>query len=66
MQRYHVCAHGLLVIALVHFTEPAPGAFPDLEEVSHLGLALLIGDQVHCDMLLHQPLLKAIIVWVQD
>ena len=33
-----VYAHGLLATALVHLREPVPGAFPDLEEVSHLGL----------------------------
>ena len=61
-----VCAHGILVVALVHFTELVIGAFPDLEELSHLGVALLIGCHVHCDGIIHQPLIEAIVVWVQD
>ena len=61
-----VCAHGIMVVALAHFTELVLGAFPDLEEVSHLGIALLICDHVHCGLILHQPLFEAIIVWVPD
>ena len=61
-----VCAHGLLVAALVHLTEPVPGAFPDLEELSHLGLALVICDNIHCVLFLYRPPLAAILVWVQD
>ena len=55
-----------MVVALVHLTKLVVGAFPDLEEVSHLGLALLIGGVVHNDMLLEQPVIEAILVWVQD
>ena len=59
-------ANGLLVVALGHLAEPFLGAFPYLEEVGHIGLALLIGGLVHYDMLLQQPLIDAILVWVQD
>ena len=41
-----------MLVTLAHLSELVFGAFPDLEEVSDLGLALLIGELVHHDMLL--------------